>query len=121
MGAWRDSVVRLADVAGAVGGLGGGESGGGVDGREPVTLLEQTAQRLDLLTDLGEELRRALVERPPAQLDEGDSFKHGYDAELDTLRDARDGGKQYIASLQARERERTGIGSLKVRFNRVFG
>src|SRR5438270_1373242 len=121
MGALRDSVLRLPDVAGALGGLGGGESGGGVDGREPVTLLEQTAQRLDLLTDLGEELRRALVERPPAQLDEGDSFKHGYDAELDTLRDARDGGKQYIASLQARERERTGIGSLKVGFNRVFG
>ena len=118
MGALRDSILRLPDVAGALGGL---ESGGGVDGREPVTLLEQTAQRLDLLTDLGEELSRALIERPPAQLDEGDSFKHGYDAELDTLRDARDGGKQYIASLQARERERTGIGSLKVGFNRVFG
>src|SRR5438132_4130714 len=115
MGALRDSILRLPDAAGALGGLGGPE------GRDRAMLLEQTAQRLDLLTDLGEELRRALVERPPAQLDEGDSFKHGYDAELDTLRDARDGGKQYIASLQARERERTGIGSLKVGSNRAFG
>src|SRR5437899_3115361 len=112
MGALRDSILRLPDVAGALGGL---------QGREHSTLLEQTAQRLDLLTDLGEELSRALVERPPAQLDDGDSFKQGYDAELDALKDARDGGKQYIASLQARERERTGIGSLKVGFNKVFG
>src|SRR6185436_18724596 len=45
----------------------------------------------------------------------------GYDAELDELRDLRDGGKQYIATLQQRERERTGIPSLKVGFNKVFG
>jgi len=112
MGALRDSILRLPDVAGALGGL---------QGREHSTLLDQTAQRLDLLTDLGEEVSRALVERPPAQLDDGDSFKQGYDADLDALKDARDGGKQYIASLQARERERTGIGSLKVGFNKVFG
>jgi DNA mismatch repair protein MutS len=45
----------------------------------------------------------------------------GYDAELDELRELRDGGRQYIASLQQRERDRTGIASLKVGFNRVFG
>src|SRR6266566_6569408 len=112
MGALRDSILRLPDVAGALGGL---------QGREHSTLLEQTAHRLDLLTDLGEELSRALVDRPPAQLDDGDSFRQGYDTELDALKDARDGGKQHIASLQARERERTGIGSLKVGFNKVFG
>ena len=112
VGALRDSIRRLPDVAGALSGL---------EGRERSSLLETIAQRLDLLTDLGEELSRALVEQPPAQLDDGDSFRTGYDAELDRLKDARDGGKQYIASLQARERERTGIGSLKVGFNKVFG
>ncbi|MGH7607054.1 MAG: DNA mismatch repair protein MutS, partial [Gemmatimonadales bacterium] len=53
-------------------------------------------------------LAQALVDRPPAQLDDGDAVRPGYDRELDELRDARDGGKQYIASL-------------KVGFNKVFG
>jgi DNA mismatch repair protein MutS len=112
IGALRDSILRLPDVAGAVTGL---------EGRERSTLIESSAHDFDLLTDLGEELDRALVERPPAQLDEGDAMKSGFDRELDEQRDARDGGKQYIAALQARERERTGIGSLKVGFNKVFG
>jgi DNA mismatch repair protein MutS len=112
LGALRDSILRLPDVAGAVAGL---------EGRNRSTLIESSAHDFDLLTDLGEELDRALVERPPAQLDEGDALKSGFDPELDELRDARDGGKQYIAALQARERERTGIGSLKVGFNKVFG
>jgi len=98
MGALRDSILRLPDVASA-----------------------QSLASLDLLADIGEELGRALVERPPAQLDEGDAIKPGYDRELDDLKDARDGGKRYIAALQARERERTGIASLKVGFNKVFG
>ena len=112
MGALRDSILRLPDVAGAVGGM---------EGRDRSALLEATAHDFDLLTDIGEELNRALVERPPVQLDESDAIKPGFDRELDQLRDARDGGKQYIAALQARERERTGIGSLKVGFNKVFG
>jgi len=112
LGALRDSILRLPDVAGAVGGL---------EGRERSTLLETTAHTLDLLTDVGDELARALVERPPAQLDDGDTIRTGFDRELDELKEARDGGKQYIATLQARERERTGIGSLKVGFNKVFG
>src|SRR5213083_1745931 len=112
MGALRDSILRLPDVAGAVGGF---------DGRERSALLEASAHELDLLTDIGEELARAFVEHPPAQLDDGDAIKPGYDRDLDDLKATRDGGKQYIAQLQARERERTGIGSLKVGFNKVFG
>jgi DNA mismatch repair protein MutS len=112
MGALRDSILRLPDVAGALGGL---------DGRERSALLDGVAHDLDLLTDIGEQLGRALVERPPAQLDDGDTIRPGYDRELDELKAARDGGKQYIAGLQARERERSGIGSLKVGFNKVFG
>ena len=112
MGALRDSILRLPDVAGAVGGF---------DGRERSTLLEASAHELDLLTDIGEELARAFVEHPPAQLDDGDAIKPGYDRDLDDLKAARDGGKQYIAALQSRERDRTGIASLKVGFNKVFG
>ncbi|HZE94144.1 MAG TPA: DNA mismatch repair protein MutS [Gemmatimonadales bacterium] len=105
MGALRDSILRLPDVAGALSGLEG----------------DIVVPSLDLLTDIGEELGRALVERPPAQLDDGDTIKPGYDRDLDELTAARDGGKQYIAALQSRERERTGISSLKVGFNKVFG
>jgi len=112
LGALRDSILRLPDVAGALGGL---------EARERSALLEASALELDLLTDIGEELGGALVERPPAQLDDGDAIKPGYDADLDELKAARDGGKQYIAALQSKERERTGITSLKVGFNKVFG
>src|SRR5438132_710039 len=112
LGALRDSILRLPDVRAALDGL---------EARGRASLLEEAADRLDLLQDLGDELTRALVERPPAQASDGDAIRAGYDHELDELKDARDGGKQYIAGLQARERERTGISSLKVGFNKVFG
>jgi len=112
LGALRDSIGRLPDVRAALDGL---EARGGA------ALLEQAADRFDLLVDLGSELARALVDRPPALLSEGDAIRAEYDQELDELKDARDGGKEYIAALQTRERERTGIASLKVGFNKVFG
>src|SRR6185437_12550531 len=112
LGALRDSIRKLPDVRAGLDGL---------EARDQSALLEEIAGGLDLLADLGDELARALVDRPPAQLSEGDSIRLGYDAELDDLKDARDGGKTYIAGLQARERERTGITSLKVGFNKVFG
>src|SRR6266568_1124686 len=112
LGALRDSIQRLPDGHAALDGL---------ERRERSALLETAAERFDLLSDLGDELSHALVDRPPAQLADGDAIRPGFDPELDQLKDARDGGKTYIAGLQARERERTGIGSLKVGFNRVFG
>ena len=66
-------------------------------------------------------LGAALAERLPVTLADGGVIRPGYDTELDELRSLRDGGRQYIASLQQRERERTGIASLKVGFNKVFG
>ena len=112
LGSLRDSMLLLPEVADAL------ES---VVGRERAALLEQAGDDLDPLADLAAELSRALVDRPPAQTADGDAIRPGFDTELDELRGMRDGGKQYIAALQARERERTGIGSLKVGYNRVFG
>ena len=68
-----------------------------------------------------EQLTRMLVERPPLLIGDDDTIAPGVDAELDELRALRDGGKDAIATIQAEERARTGIHSLKVGFNRVFG
>jgi DNA mismatch repair protein MutS len=117
LGALRDSFHRLPDVAGSLSELAGATlAGGGVS-----QALTEAADELDLLADLSTTLGSALSERPPAALADGGVICPGYDTELDELRSLRDGGRQYIASLQQRERERTGISSLKVGFNKVFG
>ena len=71
--------------------------------------------------DVSDEIVRTLVDRPPIALGEEDAIRSGFDAALDELRTLRDGGRDAIARIQHEERERTGIGSLKVGFNRVFG
>ncbi|HUQ99944.1 MAG TPA: DNA mismatch repair protein MutS, partial [Gemmatimonadaceae bacterium] len=71
--------------------------------------------------DLCEEIRNALVERPPISMADGETIKIGFDPKLDEWRALRDGGKDGIARIQAEERARTGIGSLKVGYNKVFG
>ena len=112
LGVLRDSLARLPDVKAALDGLAA---------RETSALLDGHAHGLDLVADLAELLAARLAARPPATVGDGESIRAGADPELDTQRDLRDGGKAFIASLQARERERTGIGSLKVGYNRVFG
>ncbi len=112
MAALRDSLSRLPDVLDALRGL---------DHRDSSRHLERVEQRFDLHGDLTTQLSSALTERPPAVLNDGGVIRPGFDASLDELRDLRDGGKRYIATLQQRERERTGISSLKVGFNKVFG
>ncbi len=77
--------------------------------------------RFDDLPELRELLARALAEDPPAQVNEGGLIRAGYSAELDDLRLGARDGKQWIVQLEATERERTGIRSLKVGFNHVFG
>ncbi len=117
LGALRDSFQRLPDVAEALSAL----AGFALPGGRPSALLEEASEELDLLADLAAELTAALEDRPPPTLSDGGVIRHGYDAELAELRGLRDGGRRYIASLQQRERERTGIPSLKVGFNKVFG
>ena len=75
----------------------------------------------DPCEDVATDIVSKLVERPPAALGDEDAFQPGVDADLDELRSLRDGGKDAIAGIQALERERTGIASLKVGYNRVFG
>jgi DNA mismatch repair protein MutS len=84
-------------------------------------LLSGLAAGLDALDDVQDLLRRALIDELPASIGEGDVIRAGWDPQLDELREMRDGAQGYIARLQARERERTGIPSLKVGFNKVFG
>jgi len=84
-------------------------------------LLRDAARGLRGLEDLASDLDRAVEESPPATLDEGGLFRRGWSEELDRLVAISEDGKGFIARLEAEERERTGIGSLKVRFNRVFG
>ena len=76
---------------------------------------------LDTLSDLAELLGRALVDEPPATLGEANVIREGVDTELDGLRHTREGAVDFIASLQMSERERTGIASLRVGYNQVFG
>lgn len=84
-------------------------------------LLQELGEGLDPLPDLADLLGRALVDEPPVGLQEGGLIRPGYAAELDELRQLAKDGKAWIAGLEAREREVTGIKSLKVGFNKVFG
>ena len=84
-------------------------------------LLARLRARLDPLTDLVTLLGRALVDDPPAGITEGGIIRPGYNEEVDKLRQAAGHGREWIAGLEAEERERTGIKSLKVGYNRVFG
>ena len=117
LGALRDSFDRLPRIAVLLDDLAGGEATSGAVGRPYADLRAA----FDPLDDLARELSAALAERPPVTLADGGVIRPGFDAELDELRSLRDGGKQYLASLQERERERTGITSLKVGYNKVFG
>jgi DNA mismatch repair protein MutS len=76
---------------------------------------------LDCVEDLREKLAAALVERPPSQLKDGGVFAAGFDAELDELDALRRHGAERMVELEARLREQTNIGTLKVRYTRVFG
>lgn len=77
--------------------------------------------RLDPVEDVFELLDRAIDEEPPISVTEGGVIKPGYNEELDKYMDAMKNGKQWLAELEASEREKTGIHNLKIGFNRVFG
>jgi DNA mismatch repair protein MutS len=90
-------------------------------GRLGAPLLSTLAEEIAPLPDLQKLLEEALEDEPPLPLREGGLIREGFSPELRELKQAARQGKEWIASLEQRERERTGIPSLKVRFNRVFG
>ncbi|MFO0574965.1 MAG: DNA mismatch repair protein MutS [Polyangia bacterium] len=75
----------------------------------------------DLCADLREHIAAAIVDSPPVAFREGGFIRRGFSAELDELTDLSQGGKDHIQRIEERERERSGITSLKVRYNKVFG
>ena len=109
LAALGSSLARLPDVEKAIARV----HGAGV--------IEELAAQWDGCADLAASVLDTLVERPPLQLGDDATIAVGIDTELDALRELRDGGKDAIAAIQAKERARTGIPSLKVGFNKVFG
>jgi len=83
--------------------------------------LSELRERLDPLAPLSERIRATLADDPPLGLKDGGLVREGHSAEVDELRALARGGKDYLAALQQREIERTGIPTLKIGFNRVFG
>jgi DNA mismatch repair protein MutS len=83
--------------------------------------LRNIHERLDDLPDVTNLILESIADEPPINLTDGGTIRSGYNAELDELRDLSLNGRQYIAQIEARERQRTGIQSLKVRFNNIFG
>jgi DNA mismatch repair protein MutS len=104
----RESLARLPKIHGRLEALG-------------AEALQDVRRRIDPMEDVVGLLDRALGDEPPVTVREGGIFREGYNAELDDLKAASRDGKRWIAALEAGERKRTGIGSLKVRYNKVFG
>jgi DNA mismatch repair protein MutS len=114
LGQLRDSLARLPGLAAAI------SDGEAIDvpelidlGREPALIAE--------LASLAAELERALIDEPSTQTNEGGFIREGFCAQVDDNRRLAEGGKDALAAIELRERERSGIASLKVKYNRVFG
>jgi DNA mismatch repair protein MutS len=85
------------------------------------SLLQVLHESTDELADVRELITRAINDEPPAKISDGDTIREGYSTELDELRSVSRNAKQTIATLEATERTRSGIGSLRIRYNNVFG
>ncbi len=138
LGDLRDALVQVKDLERLIARLGSG-SGNGRDVRglsqslaalpglkqklepHPDDLLSSLARAITPLPELVALIERAIVDEPPLTIREGGVIRKGYHKELDELRDAATEGRKWLADFQAREQERTGIKSLKVRHNKVFG
>ena len=85
------------------------------------SLLKEFYEELDTLEDLYALIDQSILEDPPITVREGGIIKEGYNEEADKLRNAKTEGKTWLAELEEKEREKTGIKNLKVKFNKVFG
>jgi len=87
----------------------------------PLSRIAEVRERMDELADVRETIARGIANDPPAVVNEPGVIRRGFHAELDELRDVMTHGRQLIASMEERERKRTGIAPLKIRYNQVFG
>ncbi len=106
--AFKDSLGMLPPVRMAIEGFDGSLLGGIKDG-------------FDALEDLHDLIESAIVDEPPLALKEGGIIREGFSPEADRLRSAKTEGRQWLLDLEARERDRTGIKNLKIKYNKVFG
>jgi DNA mismatch repair protein MutS len=124
LGALRDSFLRLPAVRDGLQALASSNQPSSRPATSRPALdhpFDELLRDLDLLADLSTLLSAGLTDRPPALLADGGVIRPGYDALLDETRALRDGGRGRIAAMQQRERDRTGIASLKIGYNKVFG
>lgn len=84
-------------------------------------ILMQINEDMDALGDLCSLIKRAIVDEPPIAQKDGGIIREGYNEDVDKFRRSRTDGKKWLSELEAKERERTGIKSLKIKYNRVFG
>ena len=135
---FRDSLREVRDLSRLVGRLAGGAGSARdllslrisleglpelkkIAAKIPGNLNHELAQDIEVEKSLVEELLRGVADEPPALIREAGMIRDGYDPELDQFRKAMREGRNWIAELQAREIERTGIKSLKIRFNQISG
>ena len=85
------------------------------------SLLKQLNEDMDALSDLCSLIKNAIVDEPPIAQKDGGIIREGFNEDVDKFRRSRTDGKKWLSELEARERERTGIKSLKIKYNRVFG
>ena len=84
-------------------------------------LLQEIRNDLDVLPDLYELIESSVLEEPPVTIREGNIIKDGYHEEVDRFRKAKTEGKSWLAEIETKERERTGIKNLRIKYNKVFG
>ncbi len=84
-------------------------------------LMQKLHEELDELQDIYDLIDRSIEEEPPISIREGNFIKEGYQEEVDRLRKAKTDGKSWLADVEAKEREKTGIKNLKIKYNKVFG
>jgi DNA mismatch repair protein MutS len=104
----RAGIEKLPDIAGQLNAFSTGR-------------LNELAEELDLLTDIGEKIAAAICDEPPFSVREGGFIRDGYDEEVDRLRKILTGGKDFITDMEAKEKEKTGIRTLRIGYNKVFG
>lgn len=85
------------------------------------SMLTEINENMDALTDITELILTSIVDEPPILIKEGGIIKEGYNEEVDKLRHAKTDGKSWLAELEAKERERTGVKTLKIKYNKNFG